>query len=98
MKIHITVEREPSDPDDNRDQLRRVQLALLSLFAMVDDVFTEDDALSKPKRRMSLGRIYEEWKRCRATLDPTFNPKNQDRRMKYGAMLVRPGLSRGVRD
>lgn len=46
---------------------------LLELFSVVDDVFTEDDALSAEKRQMSLGRIYRGWKECRAALDPDFD-------------------------
>lgn len=92
MKIQITVRRERRST--NQQELMEAQLALLSLFAVVDDVFTEDDALSKSKRRMSLGRCYEEWKRCRAKLDPTFNPKSHDRTMKYGSMPIKGGLSR----
>jgi hypothetical protein len=41
---------------------------LLALFAAVDDVFTEDDAMSPEKRQMSLGRIYRQWKKTRAEL------------------------------
>lgn len=52
---------------------------LLELFATVDAVFMEDDALSPEKRQMGLGRIYEAWKQCRATLDPEYNPSG-DRR------------------
>lgn len=56
--------------EDFRDE---VILPLLSMFAMCDDVFTEDDALIDPtKAKMGLGRIYEEWKRCRTKLDPGF--------------------------
>jgi hypothetical protein len=94
LKIQITVRRKQGSTDQQK--LMDAQLALLSLFAVVDDVFTEDDALSKAKRRMSLGRCYEEWKRCRAVLDPTFNPKNHDRTMKYGSMPIKGGLSRGA--
>lgn len=45
---------------------------LLELFATVDDVFTEDDALGDVKRKMTLGRIYREWKSVRAQLDSDF--------------------------
>lgn len=53
---------------------------LLELFAMVDDVFTEDDALDPSKRQMSLGRIYEQWKRTRAALDPGWDHDARPRR------------------
>jgi hypothetical protein len=96
MRIHITVERKQREASN--EELMQAQLALLSMFAMCDDVFTEDDALSKAKRRMSLGRIYEEWKRCRKVLDPKFNPERHDRMIKFGAMPMSGGLRRGVKD
>lgn len=83
-RVKIVRRKEPT--------LEDVNLALLSLFAMVDAVFTEDDALSSSKRRMTLGRIYEEWKRCRAVLDPEFDPKEHVRPPRYGT--VRVGLSK----
>lgn len=49
-----------------------VMLPFIELFADVDAVFTEDDALSPEKRQMSLGRIYRSWKNARAWLDPDF--------------------------
>lgn len=71
--------------------LQEINLALLALFAQLDAVFTEDDALSPSKRKMSLGRCYEEWKRCRTVLDPEFDPKNHQRPSRFGT--VRVGLS-----
>lgn len=65
--------------------------ALLALFAMTDAVFTEDDALAPGKRQMTVGRLYEEWKCCRAILDPQFNPDNHDKPSRYGS--VRKGIS-----
>jgi type VI protein secretion system component VasF len=44
---------------------------LLELFAMLDAVFTEDDALTI-NRRVSLGRCYEAWQTCRKAFDPDF--------------------------
>lgn len=69
-----------------------VNMALLALFADVDGVFTEDDALSPAKRKMSLGRCYESWKRCRIILDPEFKPELHQRPPRFGT--VRVGLSR----
>lgn len=86
-----------TDPEQTQ-RLKEVQEALLSLFAMIDAVFTEDDALSKAKRRMSLGRCYEEWKRCRKVLDRKFDPERHDRMIKFGAMPMSGGLRRGVKD
>lgn len=46
-------------------------LAMLALFSVADDVFTEDDAFQK--KAISLGRIYRAWKDARTVLDPLFN-------------------------
>lgn len=51
-------------------------IPLLELFATVDDVFTTEDAFSQEHIKKSLGRIYREWKKTRAKLDPNFDPKN----------------------
>ena len=64
--------------------------ALLELFAVVDAVFTEDDALSPEKRKMSIGRIYEQWKRSRKMIDPEFDP-NPTARRRAGASVFHPG-------
>lgn len=53
---------------------------LLELFALVDDVFTEDDAMDPSKRQIGMGRIYEQWKRTRAALDPSWDPAEVGRR------------------
>ena len=45
------------------------------LFAEVDDVFTENDAMAPEKRQMSMGRLYRAWKKARAELDPDFESK-----------------------
>lgn len=52
---------------------------LLELFATLDAVFTEDDALTD-KKQVSLGRCYEGWKRARKALDPEFDPEERPRR------------------
>lgn len=57
-------------PVQRANALIAVTAPLLELYAVVNDVFTEDDALSADKRQISLGRIYEQWKRCTAKLDP----------------------------
>jgi len=49
------------------------------LFADVDDVFSEDDALSPEKRQMGMGRIYRSWKRVRAQLDEDYDEAHDDR-------------------
>jgi hypothetical protein len=90
MKVKIAVAKKKAQ----QEELLRAQLAMLSLCAMCFDVFDEDDAFSKPKLKMSLGRVYEETKRCRAVLDPEFNPKKHDKIMKFG---MANGLSRPVR-
>jgi hypothetical protein len=54
---------------------------LLELFSTVDDVFTEDDALTSDQaRRTTIGRVYEQWKRTRAALDPEWHPDVRPRR------------------
>lgn len=45
---------------------------LLALFSELDDVFTEDGALSPEYRKISLGRCYEAWQRARKAFDPDF--------------------------
>jgi hypothetical protein len=49
------------------------------LFAEVDAVFDEEDAMSPEKRQMSMGRMYRAWKKARAELDPDYEPR-RDRR------------------
>lgn len=56
---------------------------LLGLFATVDDVFTEADALSPEYRQVSLGRIYEAWKDCRTQIDPDFVAAEHRRPRKW---------------
>lgn len=48
-------------------------LLLLDLFSVVNDVFTEEDALKPEKRQMSLGRIYRAWGKFCRELDPDFD-------------------------
>lgn len=58
--------------------LRRLEPVLLpyyELASVLDDVFTEPDALSVEKRKMTTGRVYRAWKDWRKALDPTFNSK-----------------------
>ena len=52
----------------------------IELFADVDDVFSEDDALAPEKRQMGMGRLYRAWKKARAKLDPDFDAKRRTRR------------------
>lgn len=67
-----------------------VLLPLLAMFAMCDDVFTEDDALIDPaKAKMGFGRIYEEWKRCRKKLDPEFVHVPDERPDKFVPRMAR---------
>lgn len=40
-------------------------LALLELFSVCEDVFTEDQAFSREKINVSLGRIYRSYKEAR---------------------------------
>lgn len=51
-------------------------IPLLEMFSACDDVFTTEDAFSNDHIKKSLGRIYRQWKKTRAELDPSFDPKN----------------------
>ena len=61
------------------EPLRQAILPYIELFADVDDVFSEDDALSPEKRQMGMGRIYRSWKRVRAQLDEDYDEAHDDR-------------------
>lgn len=69
-------------PEQRFRELLGLVTPMLELFANLDDVFTEDNALSPEKRQMSLGRCYRAWKRCRAAMDPEYDGgrDNRDRR------------------
>jgi hypothetical protein len=77
----IKAEREgyaaaASDPETVQQAARhrqmkvilRVNDSLLELFSVVDDVFTEENALAADNRAKGLGRIYRAWKQVRADL------------------------------
>jgi hypothetical protein len=49
-------------------------IPLLEMFAACDDVFTTEDSFAPEHIHKSLGRIYRQWKKTRAELDPDFNP------------------------
>lgn len=59
-----------------------VIIPLLSMFAMVDDVFTEQDAFDEVKRKIGYGRIYREWLEVREKLDPEFDKAEYRRIVK----------------
>lgn len=65
---------------------------LLELYAALDDVFTEDNALTPEFRKVSLGRCYEAWKKCRKAFDPDFVAAEHRR------PRTRRGLSARVRE
>lgn len=44
-----------------------------SLFAVVDDVMSEDDAMHPSKRQMGMGRIQREWKHAKAALGGSYD-------------------------
>lgn len=75
-----------------KDKYEKVLLPLLSMFAMCDDVFTEDDALIDPnKAKMGFGRIYEEWKRCRSAMDPGYVHRPDERPRKWLPAAAKQG-------
>lgn len=53
---------------------------LLGLFAVVNDVFEEDDAFDSEHMRMGFARIYREWKKVREAFDPDWKRKREERR------------------
>lgn len=53
--------------------------ALRDLFATVDMVFETQGAFDDRFIKISLGRVYRQWKKTRGALDPTFDPKNYPR-------------------
>lgn len=55
-------------------------VALAEMFAVCDDVFTEEDAFSREHIQKSLGRLHRQWKITRGQLDPDFNPKRYPKR------------------
>lgn len=62
-------------PEDREKELLALVAPLLEFFAEIDDIFTEDDALSPAKRQMGMGRAYRAWKRVRVVMDPEWDPK-----------------------
>ena len=83
-RIRIIADHSEKDP---AIVLALATRPLLELFAAVDDVFTEDNALGPENRQKSLGRIYRAWKAAREQLDPDFNSKRDTRAKKHGAKV-----------
>lgn len=71
-----------ADPE-TAERLAEVQLALLELFAVVDDVFTEDDCFDEAKIRMGYARMYRAWKEARPVLDPGFEHVPDERPKRW---------------
>jgi hypothetical protein len=64
----------PRSRKQEEQDIRKVWLALLDVFATVDDVCTDDGLYDPALMRASLGRILRSWKRCRGVLDPEWDP------------------------
>lgn len=69
---------------------------LLAFFAELDDVFTEDEALSPEFRKISLGRCYEAWQRCRKAFDPDFVAADYRRPRRTDGPLARASRARNT--
>jgi hypothetical protein len=70
---------------------------LLELFAVCDDVFSEDDALTTPAMmRTTVGRVYEQYKKARAELDPGWTGHERPRRPMTRRVGDRRARSRAV--
>lgn len=52
---------------------------MAEFFSVADEVFAEDGAfdgmISGSPAQKSLGRLYEQWKKCRKQIDPDFDSK-----------------------
>lgn len=54
----------------------------LDLLSVVDDVFIEEDAFTTDAtRRMTIGRIYESWKKWKDIVDPDYMAERDRRRL-----------------
>lgn len=96
MKKRIKIVQDLNDEIDPSVRLALATRPLLELFAVVNDVFEEDEALSLSKRMISLGRIYEAWKKCRKELDRPFNIERDARAKQYASGGSRPNHRTGT--
>lgn len=85
-----SIPRETSLSPERVDLLIAATEPLLALFAVCDDVFTEEDALSQDHIRKTVGRVYEEWKRTRRHFDPDFHMEDHLRPRRVRNRGIRP--------
>lgn len=57
------------------DQLIAAMYPLLEFWAVADDVFTTEDALSREHVYKTAGRLYRAWSEAKAQLDPDYDPE-----------------------
>lgn len=62
---------------------------LLELFAALDDVFSENGALLKPRSHKTAWQCYRAWKHARTHLDPDFDSN----RWRQQRAAVRKGIT-----
>lgn len=65
--------------------------AVLEFWAGMDDIFSEDDALSDEKVRITAGRAYRYWVECRTMVDPNFVSREFREAKKRSRSMFRPG-------
>lgn len=69
-------------PEHRVDALIAATTPLLELFAVADDVFSEDGAMAPENRQKGMGRIYRAWVKARSDIDPDFSAEREGKRQK----------------
>lgn len=79
LKKQKKLARKIANETDPAVRLALCTAPLLELFAVVDDVMTEDDAFDTAKLKAGFGRIYRGWKSSRQQIDEGFNAHQRGR-------------------